>query len=90
MTFANSLDPDQARHNIELDLNLKLIATLIAFMKEFFEKVKFERKIEDLKVLKRSPDLHNNVKVGQGQLRLIIQKYFVLPYMGSGHFDQVT
>ena len=28
--------------------------------------------LEDLKVLKRSPDLINNVKIGQGQLRLII------------------
>ena len=46
--------------------------------------------LEDLKVLKRSPDLLNNVKIGQGKLRLIIQTYFVLPYMGSGHFDQVT
>ena len=44
-------------------------------------------KLEDLK---RSPDLLNNVKIGQGQLRLIIQTYFVLPYMGSGHIDQVT
>ena len=47
-------------------------------------------KLEDLKVLKRSPDLLNNVKIGQGQLRLIIQTYFVIPYMGNGHFDQVT
>ena len=47
-------------------------------------------KLEDLKVLKRSPDLLNNVKIGHGQLRLIIQTYFVVPYMGSGHFDQVT
>ena len=47
-------------------------------------------KLEDLKVLKRSPDLINNVKIGQGQLRLIIQTYFVLPDIGSGHFDQVT
>ena len=46
--------------------------------------------LEDLEVLKHSPDLLNNVKIGQGQLRLIIQTYFVLPYMGSGHFDQVT
>ena len=45
--------------------------------------------LEDLKVLKRSPDLLNNVKIGQSQLRLIIQTYFVLPYVGSGHFDQV-
>ena len=34
-------------------------------------------KLEDLKVLKRSPDLLNNVKIGYGQLRLIIQTYFV-------------
>ena len=47
-------------------------------------------KLEDLKALKRSPDLLNNVKIGQGKLRLIIQTYFVLPYMGNGHFDQVT
>ena len=31
--------------------------------------------------MKRSPDLLNNVKVGQCQLRLIIETYFVLPYM---------
>ena len=37
-----------------------------------------------------SPDLLNYLKIGQGQLRLIIQMYFVLPYMGIGHFDQVT
>ena len=48
------------------------------------------KELEDLKVLKRSPDLLNNVKIGQGQLRLIIQTKYVLPYMGSGHFDQVT
>ena len=33
-------------------------------------------------VLKPSPDLLNNVKIGQ--LRLIIETYFVLPYMGVG------
>ena len=41
-----------------------------------------EIKLEDLKVLKCSPDLLNNVKIGHGQLRLIFQTYFVLPYMG--------
>ena len=40
-----------------------------------------KNKLEDLKVLRRSPDLFNNVKICQGQLRLII-KHFVLPYMG--------
>ena len=38
-------------------------------------------KLEDLKVLKRSPDLLNNVKIGHGHLRRIIQTYFVLPFM---------
>ena len=32
-----------------------------------------EHKLEDLKVLRRSPDLLNNVKVGQGQLQLIME-----------------
>ena len=48
------------------------------------------KKLEDMKVLKRSPDLLNNVKIGQGQLRLIIQTYLLLPYMGNDHFEQVT
>ena len=30
-------------------------------------------KLEDLKVLRRSPDLLNIVKIGQGQLQLIMQ-----------------
>ena len=30
-------------------------------------------KLEDLKVLRRSPDLLNNVKIGQDQLQLIIK-----------------
>ena len=32
-----------------------------------------ETKLEDLKVLRRSPDLFYNVKIGQGQLQLIIK-----------------
>ena len=48
-------------------------------------------KLEDLKVLRRSPDLLNNVKIGQGQLQLIMEK-IVLPYMYGvcRHFGQVT
>ena len=45
-------------------------------------------KLEDLTVLKRSPDLLNNVKIGQDQLRLI--KKNILFYGGCGHFGQVT
>ena len=33
-----------------------------------------ERQLEDLKVLRRSPDLLNNVKIGQGQLQLIMEQ----------------
>ena len=43
---------------------------------------KKKNKLEDLKVLRRSPDLLNNVKIGQSQLQLIMEKNFVLPYMG--------
>ena len=31
------------------------------------------KKLEDLKVLRRSPDIFNYVKIGQGQLQLIIK-----------------
>ena len=39
------------------------------------------KKLEDLKVLRRSPDLFNNVKIGQG-FTAYNKTYFVLPYMG--------
>ena len=37
-------------------------------------------KLEDLKVLWRSPDLLNNVKIGQGQLQLLMEQILFLPY----------
>ena len=33
-------------------------------------------------LMKLAPDFLNNVKIGHGQLTLIIQTYLVLPYMG--------
>ena len=33
-----------------------------------------KEKLEDLKVLRRSPDLLNNVKIGQGQLQFIMKQ----------------
>ena len=36
--------------------------------------------LEDLKVLRRSPDLLNNVKIGQGQLQLLMEQILFLPY----------
>ena len=38
------------------------------------------KKLEDLKVLRCSPDLLNNVKIGQGQLQLITEQILYLPY----------
>ena len=44
--------------------------------------------LEDLMVLRHSPDLLNNVKIGQDQLRLIMKH--ILFNGGCGHFGQVT
>ena len=41
-------------------------------------------KLEDLTVLKRSPDLFNNVKIGQDTLRFIMKH--ILFYGGCSHF----
>ena len=38
------------------------------------------KRLEDLKVLRRSPDLLNNVKIGQGQLQLLMEQILFLPY----------
>ena len=43
-SLANSLDPDQARLNVGPDLGPDCL-TLMVFLKEFFEKVDFEKKI---------------------------------------------
>ena len=50
------------------------------------EEIKY--KLEDLTVLKRSPDLLNNVKIGQDQLQLIMKH--ILFYGCCSHFRQVT
>ena len=47
-------------------------------------------KLEDLKVLRRSPDLLTNVKIGQGQLQLIMKQILFTIYGGCIHFGQVT
>ena len=41
-------------------------------------------KLKDLKVRRRSPDLFNNVKIGQGQLQLIMKHIlFYQPFWSS-------
>ena len=47
-------------------------------------------KLEDLKVLRRSPDLLNNVKIGHGQLQLIMEPICFTIYGDCRHFGQVT
>ena len=42
ITFTNSLDPDQDQQNVGPDLDPSCL-TLIVFLKEFFEKVNFEK-----------------------------------------------
>ena len=44
ITVAKSLDPDQARQNVGPDLDPNFL-TLMVFLKDFFEKVNFKRKI---------------------------------------------
>ena len=59
-------------NNLHTDINFTLESSEISIL--FLDVLV---KLEDLK---RSPDLFNNVKIGQCQLQLII-KHFVLPYM---------
>ena len=47
-------------------------------------------KLEDLKVLRRSPDLLNNVKIGHGQLQLIMEPICFTIYGDCRQFGQVT
>ena len=43
MTFANSLDPDQAPAKYQAWSGPKLFDTMMVFLKEFFQKVDFEK-----------------------------------------------
>ena len=49
---------------------------MIAFQSSFLWEETY--KLEDLKVLRRSPDLLNNVKIGEGQLQLIMKPILFL------------
>ena len=51
-------------------------------MFKILEHLLYEFSMDKLEDLKGSPDLLNNVKIGQGQLQLImIETHFVLTYM---------
>ena len=50
----------------------------------FINRKMYYQRLEDLKVLRHSPDLLNNVKVGQGQLQLIMKHIlFYQPFSSS-------
>ena len=65
-----------AKHEFNL-LALKAPITTAADNKFWDIFPNLKKKLEDLKVLRRSPDLLNNVKIGQGQLQLIMEIFFV-------------
>ena len=51
-----------------------------SFIAQISETFNLMTQLEDLKVLRRSPDLLNNVKIGQGQLQLLMEQILFLPY----------
>ena len=63
MTFANSLNPDQALQHIEADMDPNCL-TLMIFLNEFFEKVDFEKSQQMTKKHAKLPS-RDRVKVGK-------------------------
>ena len=50
VTFANSLDPDQDQQNVGPDLDPNRLGTQNVSLKEFFEKVDFEKTTKTWKI----------------------------------------
>ena len=71
ITFANSLDPDQARHNVRPDLDPNYL-TLMVFLKEFFEKVDNEKNQQTTKKHEKLPRMQR-VKL----MDKYVHKFFV-------------
>ena len=61
ITFANNLDPVQARQNVGPNLGPNCL-TLMVFLKEFFERVDFEKNLQMAKKHKKLP-MGQRVKV---------------------------
>ena len=62
------------------------LGTDILFIKLELNCALASKKLEDLKVLRRSPDLLNNVKIGQGQLQLIMEQILFYQIWGLQTF----
>ena len=86
-TITNYIKSVSAGYSIHLKKSITVNLVLVRKQKNFdlslcmnYKKIIFEKivtvrtKLEDLKVLRRSPDLLNNVKIGQGQLQLIMEQ----------------
>ena len=70
MQFNNHLSRALVRFSDNSSLGSKLV--LFCLLRGFLI-----FKLEDLKVLRRPPDLFNNVKIGEGQLPLILIKHIL-------------
>ena len=64
-------------------INHAKLKTNIILLKMKLESI---TKLEDLKVLRRSPDLLYNVKIGQGQLQLIMKQILFYHILGLQPF----
>ena len=51
---------------------------------------KLNHRLEDLKVLRRSPELLNNVKISQGQLQLIMKQILFYHILGSKQSNEYS
>ena len=76
--LSNSLDPIRPEQNVGPVPGPNCLQRLPA--DDMSSKVLMQKELEDLKVLRRSPDLFNNVKTGQGLLQLIMEQILFLPY----------
>ena len=70
--MTNSVDPDQTAPIGAVRPGTTLVASIL--------------KLEDLKVLRRSPDLLNSVKIGQGQVQLIMEQILFYHIWGLQKF----
>ena len=52
---------------------------------KYFNEIQTKNNIIKQEDLKRSPDLLNNVKIGQGQLQLIMEQFFCFYHIHFGH-----
>ena len=72
---------------LRTSLTMKYILTRLKIVNwDVNHQLKLEDLTRDLKVLKHSPDLLNDVKIGQGQLQLIIKHILFYQRLGLWPF----